>query len=129
MSTFAPTAEFSPADVSDNGLAELRRLSIDCLRASAEFGAWLHSWCDKEQARRAKREATATQRHVLGIPLMQSWSNKDVGECLEAVGVLVHCVQEFTACQFAERLQMAVSMESALRLKQLPTEVSTDARS
>jgi hypothetical protein len=48
---------------------------------------------------------------------MADWANSEVAGALEGVGVLVHCVEEFTASQFSDRLQLAVTMEAAHRLR------------
>ena len=117
MSTIKPTTEFNPTDVSDVGLAELRRLALSATTAAPKFGQWLHQWCDAEQYRRGTKSDTATRRHAVGLPLMAEWSDPEVGEALEAVGVLVHNVSEFTASQFAERLQLATTMEAGHRLR------------
>jgi hypothetical protein len=117
MSAIAPTVEFSPNDISDAGLAELRNLALSAMRAAGKFGEWLHGWTDAEQARRAKHEDTCRKSHALGLPVLADWSDAEVGEGLEAVGVLVHAVNDFTASQFAERLQLAVSMEAGRRLR------------
>ncbi len=50
MSTIAPTVDFSPNDVSDPGLAELRTLALSAMKAAPRFGEWLHKWTDTEQA-------------------------------------------------------------------------------
>ncbi len=50
---------------------------------------------------------------------MAEWSNVDAAGAVEAVAVLVHNVNDFSASQFAERLQFAVSMEAGHRLRQL----------
>lgn len=63
MSTIAPSIKFSPLDVSDAGLTELRKLSLSAMNAAPRFGTWLHNWCDTEQARRARGEETCTARH------------------------------------------------------------------
>ncbi len=120
MSTIAPTVDFSPLDVSDAGLAELRMLALSAMRAAPTFGQWLHGWCDVEQSRRGKGETTATRRHCCGLPLMAEWSQVDVAGAVEAAAVLVHNCNDFSASQFAERLQLAVSMEAGHRLRQLP---------
>lgn len=117
MSTISPTAEFSPADVSDAGLAELRTTALSAMNAAPKFSQWLHAWCDTEQARRARGETTATRRHCLCLPVLTPWTAAEVGEALEACGIMVHAVQDFTASQFAERLQLAIVMEGALRLR------------
>ena len=130
MSTFEVTIAFLPTEVSDAGLAELRRLALEAADAAARFSTWLHGWCDAEQARRAKREATCTHRHALGVPMMADWSNREVGESLEAVGVLACAVSEFTASMFAERLQLALTMEAGhrLRLEGKSTAMKTEAK-
>lgn len=125
MSTIAPTTEFSPNDVSDSGLAELRSMAFSAMRAAGQFGEWLIMWTDAEQARRHRQEETCTRRHACGLPLMNEWTNLQAAEALEAVGVLVHAVADFSASQFAERLQLAVTMEAAHRLRN-PEEGKTE---
>lgn len=119
-----PTTEFMPTDVSDPGLAELRRLALSAMKAAPRFGTWLHSWVDTEQARRAKGETTATARHACCLPLMEPWSDADVAGALEATAVLVHNLSDWTASQFAERLQLAACFEAGIRLRKQGT---TDA--
>ena len=127
MSAIAPTVEFSPADVSDAGLAELRSLALQAMNTAPRFGKWLHGWCDTDQARRARGESTCTYAHAVCVPLLADWSDTDIGGALEAVGVLVHVVGDFTASQFAERVQLGVVMEAALRLRQRPEGKNNDA--
>ena len=127
MSAIAPTTEFGPNDVSDAGLVELRSLSLQAMKSTPRFGQWLHGWCDAEQLRRATGATTATYAHALCLPLMADWSDVDAAGALEAMAVLPHVVQEFTASQFSERVQMAVMMEAALRLKQRGPEGKKDA--
>lgn len=112
-----PTTEFSPLDVSDFGLAELRTRALDVANAASRFGCWLHCWADEEQARRATGSLERTARHACCLPLMNTWSDVEAAEALEAVSVLVHGLADWTASQFAERLQLAVAYECAHRLR------------
>ena len=112
-----PTADFSPLDLSDAGLAELRANALHAMNIAPRFGHWLHTWTDHEQGRRTKGETTCTVRHNVGLPLMGEWTNKEAGQALEAVGKLIHVVGDWTASQFTERLQLGVIMECAARLK------------
>jgi hypothetical protein len=112
-----PTTEFLPTDVSDAGLAELRRLAVCALKASTKFAVWLHGWTDTEQARRGRGETTCTARHAFCLPQMGPWTDVDAAGALEATAVLVHNLNDWSASQFAERLQLAVAYDCARRLR------------
>ena len=130
MSQFAPTVAFIPLDVSDTGLAELRRIALSAMQAAPKFSQWLHTWCDVEQAKRPSGDMTRTYRHITGVPAMVPWTDAEVGEAIEAVNCMAHAIADFTASTFIERVALTVAMEAGRRLRGIEdpkTEVDPNA--
>lgn len=122
MNLFLPPVEFDPRAISDAALAEFRKLALQAIDEAPRFGAWLHRWCDTEQAGRMdKPRLTMPARHFIALPHdIGSYSNKELGQALEVTTYLSYHVSNVEVGAFIDRLVLVLAPLAAQRLAELP---------
>jgi hypothetical protein len=114
-----PDSEFRFCQtLSDAGLAELRHLAVSMISEWGKFGAWLHGWCDVEQARRARGENCCTARHGFATPNATDWTGQELAVGIEAAVYAAAQAKDITLDEFCRRIVSALTDEAGQRILQ-----------
>ena len=117
MSQFAPTVEFitagrvrrrSPRAAERGSIGDGRRPEVQPMVARL-----VRRGASQAAQRRYDADSPAHAR----VPLLEPWTNAEVGEAIEAVSCMAHAIGDFSASHFIERVALTVAMEAGRRLR------------
>jgi hypothetical protein len=108
---------FHPRAVPNEALASLRKLTVKTIMPqSPEFGQWLHSWVDCEQAWRKTDPGNRPKKHLVGLPPANTWDDRQLGLALRASTVLSYLALDGSLSDFVDRIVLAIAEVAAERL-------------
>jgi hypothetical protein len=109
-----------PATIRDCDLGAIRQVAFDRVQELApKFGEWIYRWCDTEQAARAEG-TRRTVKHASCVPPIDTYSDRELGQALQAIVRLAFLPAGEAFGQFVDRLLMVIGEHAGDRLEARP---------
>ena len=107
-----------PRHIPDETLVRLRRLAVDkVLPIAPRFAQWLIEWCGAEAYHRQRDPDHRRAVHLLALPLISDWSDREIGQTLRAVTLLSLIPMHGSLDDFLDRLTLVIGEVAADRLE------------
>lgn len=105
--------------ISDEQISALRKLAVGPILSEAgRLATWLHAWTDTEQAARAANSSERTLAHLLFLPPLDEYSDRELADAADALTQLAFANIEESLTFPVDRLMVAAVGMVTDRLRQ-----------
>jgi hypothetical protein len=110
---------FDSRRIPDEALDNLRQLvTLKVLDVAPTLALWLRSWCEVEAEWRTKDEDNRPARHVVALPPVDSWNDRQLAAALRGCTALSYIDNlDAAAGELIDRITLAISEHAATRLE------------